>query len=128
MTNPNPIMTTPQQDTRSLQPFLRTPSVFSDLNNDKLYILLSLAKRTLVTRGALFTIPILQRNPYNIFDNSKYKQIACLGLKSQYNGTQNDLTPTLNAIHISSHSATFLPQGNASVDLVKNFPKWTNQR
>jgi len=126
MATSHPITTTPQTDARSPQPFLHTPSEISDLNNNDLYVLLSFAKRTLVTRGALPTSPILQPIPYDIFDNAKYEQIACLCLKPRYSGNPNDLIPTLNVIHIRHqneawYSATFLLQGNASIDLVQNF-------
>jgi hypothetical protein len=97
-----------------------------EFHHNDLYVLLSFAKRTLVTRGALPTSPILQPIPYDISDNAKYEQIACLCLKPRYSGNPNDLIPTLNVIHIRHqneawYSATFLLQGNASIDLVQNF-------
>jgi hypothetical protein len=124
--SPNPIATTPKSTGRTPTPFLHTatPLEFSDLDDNELFVLLSLAKCTLAVRGHLPNSPVPPPKPYDIFDNAKYEQIACLGLKPRYNGTPNDLIPTLNAIHIRRQNeawyfATFLPQGSTVVDLVK---------
>jgi hypothetical protein len=40
---------------------------------------------------------------------AKYKQIACTGLKPQYNGSAKELIPTLNLIHIRRQNKTWYP-------------------
>jgi hypothetical protein len=63
------------------------------------------------------------------FDNAKYEQIACMGLKPHYNGSANELIPTLYLIHIRRQNeawypATLLTQADGTViDLFGQFSK-----
>jgi hypothetical protein len=63
------------------------------------------------------------------FDNAKYEQIACAGLKPRYNGSATELVPTLTLIHIhhqneALYPATLLPQVDGTmIDLVQKFSK-----
>jgi hypothetical protein len=104
---------------------------FSDLNNDELQVLVTLAINALKDRGITFhpSVPVAPRVP-DIFDNAKFEQISCAGLQPKYNGSPDELIPTLNAIHIRRqnevwYSATFLVQQGASVDLIRNFSQIT---
>jgi hypothetical protein len=58
----------------------------------------------------------------------KDKQIACTGIKPLYDGSPQELIPTLNAIHIRSQNeswyrATFILQDGETLDLVRQFSK-----
>jgi hypothetical protein len=51
-----------------------------------------------------------------MFNNAKFEQIACTGLKHQYGSMADALIPTLNPIHISQQNevwylVTFLQDG-----------------
>jgi hypothetical protein len=72
---------------------------FSDLNNDELQVLVSLAINTLCDRGVsiLPPLPPAPKAP-DIFDNAKFKQIACTGIKLAYNGASQELIPFLNSL------------------------------
>jgi hypothetical protein len=64
--------------------------------------------------------------PPDIYDNARFEQIACAGLQPKYNGSPDELIPTLNTIHIRRqneawYSATFLIQDNIQIDLVRQF-------
>jgi hypothetical protein len=89
---------------------------FQDLDNEELKILASLAVNTLRDRGIMYSTVISPApKPPDMFDNAKFEQIACAGLKPPYNGSSSDLIPTLNAIHFRRQnevwcSATILQQ------------------
>jgi hypothetical protein len=100
---------------------------FRDLDNDELQVLISLAINTLRDRGVSTptTVPQAPKTP-DIFDNARFEQIACAGLQPKYNGSPEELIPTLNMIHIRRqnevwYAATFLPQDGDQVDLVRQF-------
>jgi hypothetical protein len=95
---------TPAQQGRSSSTLFQdqtTSTNFRDLNNEELQVLVTLAINTLRDRGIAFntTIPSAPKVP-DIFDNAKFEQIACAGLQPKYDGSPNELIPTLNAIHI----------------------------
>lgn len=100
---------------------------FSDLNDDKLQVLTNLAINTLRNRGIHGTnVPSPASKIPDVFDNAKYEQIACTGIKPPYNGSSQDLIPTLNMIHFRRQnevwcSATFITQDGKNLDLIRNF-------
>jgi hypothetical protein len=69
---------------------------FKDLDDEELQVLVSLALNTLRERGISFS-PSASSTPRtpDIFDNAKFEQIACVGLQPKYNGSQDELIPTL---------------------------------
>jgi hypothetical protein len=74
---------------------------FRDLDNDKLQVLISLAINTLRDRGVSTPSAVsFMPKPPDIYDNARFEQIACAGLQPKYNGSPNELIPTLNTIHI----------------------------
>jgi hypothetical protein len=120
---------TPGQSSATSTPFLHRPtssSNFNDLNDEELQVLTSLALNALRTRGiSMNAIPHVPKVP-DIFDNAKYEQIACAGLQPKYNGSPDELIPTLNMIHIRRqnevwYAATFLRQDDSNIDLVRQF-------
>jgi hypothetical protein len=120
---------TPGQSSATSTPFLHRPTSsanFNDLNDEELQVLTSLALNALRTRGiSMNAIPHVPKVP-DIFDNAKYEQIACAGLQLKYNGSPDELIPTLNMIHIRRqnevwYAATFLRQDNSNIDLVRQF-------
>lgn len=100
---------------------------FQDLDNEELKILASLAVNTLHDRGIMYSTVISPApKPPDMFDNAKFEQIACNGLKPAYNGSSSDLIPTLNAIHFRRQnevwcSATMLQQDGKELDLIRHF-------
>jgi hypothetical protein len=61
----------------------------------------------------------------DIFDNAKFEQIAC-GIKPLYDGSPNDLVPTLNSVHIRRqdkvwYSASFIIQDAEELGLIGHF-------
>jgi hypothetical protein len=74
---------------------------FCDLNDNELQVLVTLAINTLRNLGIEFntSVPQTLKKP-DIFDNAKYEQIACNGLQPKYDGSPDELIPTLNAMHI----------------------------
>jgi hypothetical protein len=111
--------------------FLRrsTNTNFSDLDDDELFVLASLASKTLRDHGSTLTnIVTPEDKGPNMFDNAKFEQIACAGLQPKYDGTAAQLIPTLNAIHIRQnnevwYSATFLIQDSTKLHLIQHFSK-----
>ncbi len=100
---------------------------FKDLNDEELQVLVTLSLNTLHDRGISFSRS-MQPAPKttDIFDNAKFEQIACAGLQPKYNGSPDELIPTLKAIHIHHqnevwYAATFIIQEGKSTDLVRNF-------
>jgi len=65
---------------------------------------------------------------FDMWENAKVEQIICAGLKPAYDGTPDNLIPTLNLINIRRrnevwNSATYILQGSEQVDLVTQFSK-----
>ncbi len=126
--NQNPV--TPAQQHGNESSVLTCPSRndnFKDLNNDELQVLVSLAINTLRDRGVSLpsTLQAVPKQP-DIFDNAKFEQIACAGLSSKYDGSPDNLIPTLNAIHIRRQNevwitATYIMQDGKQLDIVRNF-------
>lgn len=100
-----------------------TDASFTSLNNNELCILVSLANKTLQERGVATTnFCILSKSP-DMFNNAKFEQIACTGLKPQYDSMTDALIPTLNPIHIRQQNevwylVTFLQDG-IQVNLIR---------
>jgi hypothetical protein len=125
----NRLPVTPGQPNATSTPFLHhqtSSSNFNDLNDEELQVLTSLALNALRTRG--ISLNALQHAPKvpDIFDNAKYEQITCVGLQPKYNGSPDELIPTLNMIHIRRqnevwYAATFLRQDDSNIDLVRQF-------
>ncbi len=66
----------------------------------------------------------------DIFDNAKFEQVACAGLQPKYNGSPDELIPTLNAIHFQHqnkvwYAATFLIQNGQFIDLLCHLSRIT---
>jgi hypothetical protein len=86
--------------------FLRSPTdppftnvaCFNNLNNDELFVLASLANKALQERGATTATSSIPSKTPDMFDNAKFEQIACTGLKPRYKGTADALIPFLNSI------------------------------
>jgi hypothetical protein len=112
--------------------FIRRPAEepnLRNLNDEELQLLITMAINTLRNRGVSFpmSVPAAPKAP-DIFDNARFEQIACTGLQPKYNGSPEELIPTLNAIHIRRqnevwYAATFMVQDNESIDLVRHFSK-----
>lgn len=100
---------------------------FTDISNEDLQVLTNLALNALKDRCILYPPPIPPTpKPPDVFDNAKYEQIACAGLQPRYNGSPDELIPTLNMIHIRRqnevwYAATFLSQDGSKTDLVRHF-------
>jgi len=65
-----------------------------------------------------------------MYDNAKIKQIICSGLKPLYDGSADNLIPTLNQINVCRRnevwdSATYVMQDNIKLDMVTQFSKVT---
>ncbi len=61
-----------------------------------------------------------------MWDNAKVEQIICAGLKPPYDGTADNLIPTLNLINIRRrnevwYSATIIEQDGKYIDLITQF-------
>jgi len=74
------------------------------------------------------TTPIASRS--DIYDNARFEQIACTGLSQKYNGSPDQLIPTLNLIHLRRQNevwfgATFLTIDDKMIDLIKDFSRLT---
>jgi hypothetical protein len=127
---------TPGQPDIPTTPFLRRPTDqrdFQNLNNEELQVLATLTLNALKDRGISFPpIPYSVPKHPDIFDNAKFEQIACAGLQPKYNGSPDELIPTLNAIHIQRqnevwYSATFMIQQGETIDLIRNFSQVTQE-
>jgi hypothetical protein len=73
-------------------------------------------------------LPASMSRPPDMWDNAKVEQILCAGLKPPYDGSVDNLIPTLNLIYIRRrnevwYSATLLGQPPAQIDLVTQFSK-----
>ncbi len=96
-------------------------------NDDELQVLVMLAINTLHNWGIEFNTSVPQTlKKQDIFDNAKYEQIACNGLQPKYDGSPDELIPTLNTMHIQHQNeawyvATFLIQDGSPIDLVWQF-------
>ncbi len=71
-----------------------------NLNNNELFVLVSLANKALQERGVDTTNFSILSKPPDMFNNTKFEQIACTSLKPQYDSMADTLIPTLNPIHI----------------------------
>lgn len=119
--------------------FLRSPTdsaftnvaSFTNFNNDELFILVSLASKALQERGAATATSSIPSKTPDMFDNARFEQLACTGLKPRYKGTADALIPFLNSIHIRHQNkvwypATFILQDDIQVDLIRHFSKVTS--
>jgi len=66
----------------------------------------------------------------DMWENAKVEQIICAGLKPLYDGTPDNLIPTLNSIQIRRRNevwypATFMVQDGKSIDLIRQFSALT---
>jgi hypothetical protein len=66
--------------------------------------------------------------PSDMWENAKVEHIICAGLKTTYDGSPNNLLPTLNLIHVRGtnevwYPATFALQETETIDLILNFSK-----
>jgi hypothetical protein len=118
---------TPVQDGRSTSTLFQERSNSTNFRDIKLQVLVQLAINTLRDRGVAFhtSVPQAPKAP-DIFDNAKFEQMACAGLQPKFNGSPDELIPTLNAIHIRRqnqvwYAAPFLIQDGTPIDLVRNF-------
>jgi hypothetical protein len=71
------------------------------------------------------TMPTVSRMP-DMWENAKVEQIICAGLKPPYDGTADNLIPTLNLINIRRrnevwYSATIIEQDGKYIDLITQF-------
>lgn len=62
----------------------------------------------------------------DIYGNAQFEQIACAGLQQKYDGSSNQLIPTLNLVHIQWQnevwsSATFILQDGKKIDMIQQF-------
>jgi hypothetical protein len=62
----------------------------------------------------------------DIYDNTTFEQISCMGLAHKYDSLPDNLEPMLNLIHIWCqnkvwYSATFLSVNGQKIDLIKDF-------
>ena len=99
----NQVPRTPAAESeRDASAFLRRPNSdkFSELNDDELLVLASLATKTLRDRGAYTAQLTALSKTHDVWDNAKLEQIICNGLKPRYDGSPSNLIPTLNMIHI----------------------------
>jgi hypothetical protein len=109
------------------------PGNLSELDDDELQVLVSLAINTLRDRGITYRVnDSLKSKTPDIFDNARFEQITCMGLSTKYDGSPDELIPTLNSIHIRRqnkvwYSVTFLLQDSKQVDLVRNFSQITQE-
>jgi len=99
-----------------------TGSSVSVLSNADLIHLRFLANQLLRDRGVQYLPPALPQWPTDEFDNAKYEQIACVGLKPKHNGSAADLIPILNLIHIRRQNESWYPAGT-TVDIVQQLSK-----
>jgi hypothetical protein len=130
--NENQVQITPGHQGGADSSFLHRPPAqenFRDLDNNELQVLVTLALNTLRDRGVHLP-PILPSAPKtpDIFDNTRFEQIACAGLQEKYDGRPDSLIPTLNAIHIRRqnevwYSSTFIVQDGLQLDIIRNFSK-----
>jgi hypothetical protein len=99
------------------------------MTDEELVNLMSVAASTLRDHGSPSFLPPSQSLKVpDVFDNVKYEQIACAGLKPHYDGSPQELMPTLNAIHIRRQNeawypATFILQDGKELDLIRHFSR-----
>lgn len=72
------------------------------------------------------TMHPMKARPTDMWDNAKVEQIICSGLRPPYDGSPENLIPTMNLINIRRRNevwypATFITQENQSIDLVMTF-------
>jgi len=70
----------------------------ADTSDSDLQLLTTLALATLQNRGSALPIaPALLPSPKNdIYNNARFEQITCAGLLQKYDGSPDNLIPTLN--------------------------------
>jgi hypothetical protein len=66
----------------------------------------------------------------DIYANAHFEQIACAGLATKFDGSSEQLIPTLDLIHIRRinevwNSATYIKRNGVMIDLIHNFSKVT---
>jgi len=99
------------------------------LTNEELFVIQDLATRMLWERGITIPNPPIIPRPPDAFKNAKYEQIACAGLKPRYNGSPNELIPTLNLIRIHQQNETWCPAifitdaSGVTINLMQEFSK-----
>lgn len=101
----------------------------TDLSNDELLHLHLLTNKALWNGGVQCVPPVPPQHLPDEFDNAKYEQIACIGLKPCCDGSAAELILMLNFIHTRRQNdtwcpATILPLDDGSeIDIVQPFSK-----
>jgi hypothetical protein len=81
--------------------------------------------------GSVALTPSVCSKPLpDIYANARFEQIACAGLPVKFDGSPEQLIPTLDLIHIRRinevwHSATYVKKNNVVIDLIHQFSKVT---
>lgn len=131
-----------QSPTRNSQ---HTDYLLRDLTNNELQLLAQYALTTLKSRGLpiplhpsespivspptlTLSISKVYTAKMDIYHISRCEQIACTCLLSKYDGSPNQLSPTLNLIHLHRQNeawycATFFDFDNVKTNLIKDFSK-----
>ena len=96
------------------------------LNNEELLHICFFTNQLLHDQGIHFPAPIQPSRLPGAFDNTKYEQIACAGLKPGYNESAKELIPPLNLIHLRRQNETWYPatilplDDGTTIDIVQN--------
>jgi len=112
----------------------RQPTPMAALADAELQQLLALTADALTARNLPLprALSLSQTAKHDIYDNARFEQIACAGLPQKYDGSPDNLIPTLNLIHIRRLNevwgdATYFTRNGAKIDLIQHFSKVTLQ-
>jgi hypothetical protein len=73
-------------------------------------------------------IALHQVPPPQIYENARFKKVACAGLYQKYDGSPEGLIPMLNLIHLQHQNevwctATYHEQEGGRIDMIQKFSK-----
>jgi hypothetical protein len=113
----------------SVLPFSDRPQLsVNDLDDTALSLLSNAIMAAMSTRG-LSNMPqsiVSSSGKPDIYDNARFEQIACAGLQQKYDGSPDQLIPTINLVHIRRQnevwsSATYIMQDGKKIDMIQQF-------
>jgi hypothetical protein len=133
----SPLTNLPPMAERTSPPmrdFTRQPTSMAALADAELQQLLALTFDALTARNLPLPRALSSSHSakHEIYDNARFEQIACTGLPQKYDGSPDNLIPTLNLIHIRRLNevwgdATYFTRNGVKIDLIQHFSKVTLQ-
>jgi hypothetical protein len=108
----------------------RHPMSMADLADAEIQQLLALTFDALTARNLPLprALSLSHSAKNDIYDNARFEQITCTGLPQKYDGSPDNLIPTLNLIHICRLNevwgyATYFIRNGIRIDLIQHFSK-----